>query len=117
MMNIDINATLNGENFLSEYDSYDNDFNEEERDNVNTFFGSLVGGKVSNMVAEMRELIFTELGKVFPNLYALASEIMINVSHGDSLNDKRKLSLDRRYGSLSLNYIFFQKNSLFFNFI
>lgn len=84
--------TLNDENFISRCDSYDNDFNEEERDNVNTFFSSLVGGKVSNMVAEMRELIFTELGRVFPNLHALASEIMVN--HGDSLNDKR---IDRRY--------------------
>jgi hypothetical protein len=93
--------TLSGENFLSQYNSYDNDFNEEERDNVNTFFGSLVGGKVSNMVAEMRELLFTELGKVFPNLHALASEIMVN--HGDSLNDKRKLVLDRRYGK---NFLF-----------
>ncbi|CAB4395559.1 unnamed protein product [Rhizophagus irregularis] len=87
----DINMTLNDENFISRCDSYDNDFNEEERDNVNTFFSSLVGGKVSNMVAEMRELIFTELGRVFPNLHALASEIMVN--HGDSLNDKR---IDRR---------------------
>jgi hypothetical protein len=89
--------TFTGENFLSQYDPYDSDFNEEERDNVNTFFGSLVGGKVSNMVAEMRELLFTELRRVFPNLHALASEIMVN--HSDSLNDKRKqLSLNRRYG-------------------
>ncbi|CAG8450051.1 14010_t:CDS:10 [Funneliformis caledonium] len=87
--NVDIGEKLKGENLFSQYDSFDSDFNEEERDNVNTFFGSFVGGKVSSMVAEIRELVFTELGRVFPNLHALASEILVN--HSDSLNDKRKL--------------------------
>ncbi|CAI2168975.1 19330_t:CDS:10 [Funneliformis geosporum] len=92
--NVDIGMKLNRENLFSQYDTFDSDFNEEERDNVNTFFGSLVGEKVSSMIAEIRELVFTELGRVFPNLHALASEILVN--HSDSLNDKRKLGLERR---------------------
>jgi len=87
---------------------------------VNTFFGSLVGEKVSNMVAEMGELIFTELGRVFPNLHALANEILVN--HGDSLNE-RKLGFDRRYElfyllkkkiNFSIRQIFKKKKNFFF---
>jgi hypothetical protein len=35
---------------------------------INTFLSNIVGGKVSQVVAEVRELVVNEIGKVFPKL-------------------------------------------------
>jgi len=35
---------------------------------INTFLRNVVGGKVSQVVAEVRELVVNEIGKVFPKL-------------------------------------------------